>query len=358
MQVLNYLSGLKKIKLMTMTKSGQYFGEVGSDDLVARKRSESSSDQHQHPQNSAISVLDIHLDYTLPENFCPNPYIVSHEYYSEWYHKYGAPPGCTTIQLIYQDFSSPFDVLNTFDLDYVRCAFHKGHIYRAPDCIISHLNQESRRCYQIPHSHRLIKCVNKGFKVPVLGNQKYVTKLIVSDPLSQLNLVPMCVSKNMLPKPMNLQDLQILKIKESYQSPWKRVVENKYYSRAYPDPRTESMFRHPSETRYYLKPYETPKSDIEIAKIGNYTITMLKACYLFEGFELDAKFLTVEINVQSVDPSSQMAIIDPIVLNDKFVINSVLFIKKYDTFKLGRHIVQVSFLLVRCLGGGKGGGKG
>lgn len=43
------------------------------------------------------------------------------------------------IQMIYQSFSTPYDVINSFDLDYVRCAYHHGLIYQN---VRKHMRQE------------------------------------------------------------------------------------------------------------------------------------------------------------------------------------------------------------------------
>ena len=76
------------------------------------------------------------------------------------------------IQLLYFEFETPFDIIKTFDLDYVQCALYKGHIYRTLACIESHRRRQILKGYQNLKLDRLEKAQKKGFLTPLFGKYR------------------------------------------------------------------------------------------------------------------------------------------------------------------------------------------
>ena len=72
-------------------------------------------------------------------------------------------------QLIYFEFESAFDVICSFDLDFVQVGLYQGHVYRTRACIESHIQQKVIRGYHIPRKNRLLKAINKGFSALPIG---------------------------------------------------------------------------------------------------------------------------------------------------------------------------------------------
>lgn len=74
------------------------------------------------------------------------------------------------VQLIYRKFDNPMEILNTFDLDYVQCGYYKGTLYQTDLCKKAHASCEISHLVSLHiKGYRLIKAMNKGFRVPLLG---------------------------------------------------------------------------------------------------------------------------------------------------------------------------------------------
>ncbi len=73
------------------------------------------------------------------------------------------------IQIIYNDFITPVDVIDVFDIDYVQCALHKGELYITDRCLRSHRHRQIFEVSDIRfRNNRLQKAVYKGFKSPIV----------------------------------------------------------------------------------------------------------------------------------------------------------------------------------------------
>lgn len=76
------------------------------------------------------------------------------------------------IQLILQEYESPFDVIESFDLDYVQCALHKDKIFQTEICKEAHFKRKILCGNEFPPSFkRLQKASQKGFKTVLIGNE-------------------------------------------------------------------------------------------------------------------------------------------------------------------------------------------
>ena len=75
------------------------------------------------------------------------------------------------IQLILYKYSTAFDVINDFDLDYVQCAFTQGQVYTTSICRNAHAKRQVMVGIEWPPVERRIqKALNKRFKVKVCYN--------------------------------------------------------------------------------------------------------------------------------------------------------------------------------------------
>ena len=74
--------------------------------------------------------------------------------------------GNINIQLILYKYSTPFDIINYFDLDYVQCAFTQGNLYTTTICRNAHVKKQVMVGIEWPPVERRVqKALNKGFKV-------------------------------------------------------------------------------------------------------------------------------------------------------------------------------------------------
>lgn len=78
--------------------------------------------------------------------------------------------GNIPIQLILQGYSSPMEVIQSFDLDYVQCAYHQDELFITKYCRKSHHRRRVLRGMKFPPVYNcLLKAHHKGFKTPLLG---------------------------------------------------------------------------------------------------------------------------------------------------------------------------------------------
>lgn len=82
-----------------------------------------------------------------------------------------------SFQLILFKYETPFDIIRTFDFDYVQSAFYKNQVYLTNLCRQAHRTQQVKYGAHIPYSARLTKAVNKGFKSIIIGSEKYVDEI-------------------------------------------------------------------------------------------------------------------------------------------------------------------------------------
>jgi hypothetical protein len=70
------------------------------------------------------------------------------------------------FQIIFKQFSNPLELIKSFDLDYVQCAYHNGKLVQTQECIESHKNKQVNYFYDLRlKTHRLKKALSKGFQV-------------------------------------------------------------------------------------------------------------------------------------------------------------------------------------------------
>lgn len=83
-------------------------------------------------------------------------------------------PECKiSIQLVFQKYLTPVDVIKSFDLDYVQCAIYNNNSYRTDICRESHRSRTVIRGTEFPLGFfRLEKAQKKGFKTPIFGNMR------------------------------------------------------------------------------------------------------------------------------------------------------------------------------------------
>ena len=83
------------------------------------------------------------------------------------------------LQIIYHEYETPVDIIDSFDLDYVQCAIHNGNIYQTDRCVRSHKHRQIFEFSDIRFRNgRFRKAVDKGFKCPIVvgscaGNDGY-----------------------------------------------------------------------------------------------------------------------------------------------------------------------------------------
>ena len=130
------------------------------------------------------------------------------------------------IQLIYQEFNSPFDIITAFDLDYVQCAAYQGSIYRTKDCYQSHLTRKINYIYVNPDKSltvdRFQKAIKKGFSAPIFGDKKppiYEKTIDIGSSKLLDALAPFAPIKPT--KRLDLNSLEIVQIKRDHEFPSK-----------------------------------------------------------------------------------------------------------------------------------------
>ena len=89
----------------------------------------------------------------------------------------------TTFQLIFTQFTSPQEVIDNFDMDYVQCGFFRNIILVTKEAQASH-EQKKILCFNTLNikPKRLVKAYKKGFIVPFISDySKYVNELATSN---------------------------------------------------------------------------------------------------------------------------------------------------------------------------------
>lgn len=236
-------------------------------------------------ESTSITVLDFELVAPIV-NYAPYSFA------------YPTRPNPFTIQLIYQEFTSPIDVIRTFDLDYVQCCFSEGRIFRSRECVESHTQRRIKTGYYVPRAKRMSKGLAKGFETTVIGRRSsYDSNRIQIDDLFQSKLVPLGIRQ--ICQPMDLSCVEILKLVRS---------------------------KHKQRSR-------------------STTLTTLNVIYQISDLEFDGEFISLEIEIVSIEPNRTFCTITPIRLDSEFEINHVSFAKAYPFIQTGKHVVEVSFIL-------------
>lgn len=70
------------------------------------------------------------------------------------------------IQLIYFDYETPKDILDSYDMDYVQCAFSGSDIIMSEWCKTAYHNKQVRYISKV-EDYRIRKALYKGFYVPI-----------------------------------------------------------------------------------------------------------------------------------------------------------------------------------------------
>lgn len=122
------------------------------------------------------------------------------------------------IQLIYFNYSSPFDILTTFDLDYVQVAFWRDNVYLTKEARFAH--ETKRISYFRKNINRLLlqKAINKGFAAPLVYDE--VEPETETMPLSiNFNLAELqFLQLNKIPDIININELEINEIHIAHKS--------------------------------------------------------------------------------------------------------------------------------------------
>lgn len=120
------------------------------------------------------------------------------------------------IQIIMSDKSDPMELINSFDLDYVECAFFQGKIYQTVNCQIAHQTRVVDK-FRLLRSVRLLKANKKGFKVPILmleDDPKRIADEVNLDMLQQYRIVKMNTYIPEGQATQSLRDLRIVGLQE------------------------------------------------------------------------------------------------------------------------------------------------
>lgn len=76
------------------------------------------------------------------------------------------------IQLIFTEASSPMEILESFDFDYVQCGLHNGKLYQTDRCKKSHKAQAVLTIRELmPKDGRCLNAIRKMFKCPLIGER-------------------------------------------------------------------------------------------------------------------------------------------------------------------------------------------
>ena len=73
------------------------------------------------------------------------------------------------IQLIMYQPGDPMSVISYFDLDYIRCGYHRGKFYCSDSWQHTVDTKVITSVFGKPKLHRLLKALNKGYRTPLLG---------------------------------------------------------------------------------------------------------------------------------------------------------------------------------------------
>lgn len=77
------------------------------------------------------------------------------------------------IQLIYQNWERPEDVIRSFDMDYVQCCIYEEEVQKTHECQESHSKRKIIRIRDTRFKMiRFEKAIKKGFKCPIFGEEK------------------------------------------------------------------------------------------------------------------------------------------------------------------------------------------
>lgn len=126
-------------------------------------------------------IVHLLLSYGCCKVFVPLVYMQVHFFYLMQYEysketavvSFSFPKETVQIQLIFQEHSTVWDVLETFDLDYVQCGILNGNVFMTEACSQSHSQRKVLRWDGIncPKIYRFEKALLKGFESPVFGNR-------------------------------------------------------------------------------------------------------------------------------------------------------------------------------------------
>lgn len=203
-------------------------------------------------------------------------------------------------QLIYFEFESAFDVIRSFDLDFVQVGWYQGKVFRTKACITSHIAKQVLRGYHVPRKNRIDKAILKGFSALPIGKEfKAIEsyKFIQIDDLNELNLIPFSPRKSI--GEFFFDQLEVVKLEKTTVLP---------------------LFRN---------------------RLGGNNITFsIDIFYLINNKECKTETIPIEIDVIQYNPSYHSVHITPIVINPNF---SVTYCSTTLPFVPGKHVVNARF---------------
>lgn len=137
--------------------------------VYALGASEKVNDIDVYTNNKEEILNNLSIKYTNRESDTSiNGYEISNEVINI-HHTYGI------IQLIICDYGP--EIINGFDIDYVKCAIHKMKLYISEDCKEAHETKEIKYYSKIAPEYRLDKAAEKGFKLYYYNTCQHLNEL-------------------------------------------------------------------------------------------------------------------------------------------------------------------------------------
>jgi len=122
-----------------------------------------------------------------------------------------------TLQFVFSGKTSPLEVIQGFDMDYVQCSYFKGKLLRTEPCLKAHQTRTISQIYHTLVPKRIIKAWKKGFRVPPLflsvppppGHDPYTVPVKINAlRIESLRDIPMYFSS----KKLSDEDLNTLQV--------------------------------------------------------------------------------------------------------------------------------------------------
>lgn len=140
------------------------------------------------------------------------------------------------IQIIYREYETPFDVFDSFDLDYVCCGITNNELYLTPECEQSHKVKKICHIKTLnPEIGRFEKAIKKGFNSPIFGYHREPVSMIIVNlcELRNFDVNPMIHGKYIRQRPserwINIENLCVDSFKIiDYYDPSNRLGDGMY----------------------------------------------------------------------------------------------------------------------------------
>lgn len=193
--------------------------------------------------------------------------------------------GCIPLQIIIQDYDTPMDVIESFDLDYVQCGYSAGKLWKTDICVRSHESREVRMVVEVPASlKRLDKAYRKKFKVCMIGEKRNDVQLkpVETSPTfapikrrKSSTVTKICISN------ITVQKILFLRPKEIYEGMVK-IYPSRFICQVDDEKWEQKLV--PIRVKILEKEYESRQVIITPVIIGPYEVSV---CRMMEKFFLD-----------------------------------------------------------------------